>query len=376
MLKPFVLKNTTLKGNRAESVNSLKEKIGIMEAIPSQSQWLLFTDKQIEDSTTLEDDCIVKGSTLSIHLSLRGGMVKSRYLSSSTPSSPPQPTLFKFIGKRFLVVMTQVPVALSSLNQNDSFVLQANSQIYIFSGPKANMEQRTKCLEVANSLLTNPSRVVDLNDNNNNFEFWSHFGGIADPNGLPLGSTDDRIDPTTPSLSTLAPVLNSIHTPSPTLPPPLTFSPAPAPASSPLPDLVTLSSPNSFQSNDTDVQIKFRNYIAHLNGKSVLYMWEFLHNALSLHPDNISLVSMIDLLRPQYETVKDMILEPTQAPVPASSLNPSPTINPTPAHLDEESIRTRHQILVGNLAIDASHLFRLTTQMMMFISSTFEGDFY
>ena len=94
-----------------------------------------------------------------------------------------EPRLLHCKGAR-TVRVKEVPLALSSLNRGDVFILDLGLEIYVFSGPSANRKEKAKALEVA-SRIDNDERsgratVYLLEDEPQNPAFWSHFGGYHD----------------------------------------------------------------------------------------------------------------------------------------------------------------------------------------------------
>lgn len=103
-------------------------------------------------------------------------------------------------GKRDVRV-SPVPVALSSLNKGDVFVLDKGLTIFVFNGPTANKYEKTKGLEVARRIKDDErggrASIVVLDEDIRNAEFWGHFGGVKDPNSLPEGPSDDAVNTNT-----------------------------------------------------------------------------------------------------------------------------------------------------------------------------------
>jgi hypothetical protein len=100
-------------------------------------------------------------------------------------------------GKR-TVRVTEVPVALGSLNSGDVFVLDQGLRLFIFNGPKSNKYEKTKGIEVANRINADErggrAELVLLDTDPRNSDFWGHFGGYKDPATLPDGPEDTDND--------------------------------------------------------------------------------------------------------------------------------------------------------------------------------------
>jgi hypothetical protein len=100
-------------------------------------------------------------------------------------------------GKR-TVRVNEVPVAISSLNQGDVFILDKGLKIFLFNGPTANKYEKAKGIEVANRINSDErggrAELVLLETDPRNSEFWGHFGGYRDPVSLPEGPEDSDGD--------------------------------------------------------------------------------------------------------------------------------------------------------------------------------------
>ena len=99
-------------------------------------------------------------------------------------------------GKRTVRVQ-EVPVAYSSMNQGDVFILDAGLKIYIFFGPSANMHEKAKAIDVATKIDSDErlgkADIIHLDSDPKNADFWSVFGGYKDPSTLPIGASDDTV---------------------------------------------------------------------------------------------------------------------------------------------------------------------------------------
>lgn len=104
-------------------------------------------------------------------------------------------------GKR-TVRVTEVPVAASSLNSDDVFILDKGLKIFVFNGPTANKFEKTKGIEVATRIKGDErggrADIILLDVDTRNAEFWGHFGGYRDPKCLPAGDEDTDFDSSLP----------------------------------------------------------------------------------------------------------------------------------------------------------------------------------
>jgi advillin len=100
-------------------------------------------------------------------------------------------------GKR-TVRVTEVPVAVSSLNKGDVFILDKGLSLFIFNGPTANKFEKAKGIDVASKLNSDErggrAQILLLDDDPKNNDFWSAFGGYKDPASLPEGPDDATVD--------------------------------------------------------------------------------------------------------------------------------------------------------------------------------------
>ncbi|KAJ3688018.1 hypothetical protein LUZ61_017182 [Rhynchospora tenuis] len=90
-----------------------------------------------------------------------------------------------------VVRMNQVPVALSSLNQDHIFILDTESKVYQFNGKNSSIQERAKALEVVPYLKDEfhsgrrcGFAIVDDEEckpelDSESGEFWAYFGGFA-----------------------------------------------------------------------------------------------------------------------------------------------------------------------------------------------------
>ena len=90
-------------------------------------------------------------------------------------------------GKR-TVRVRQVPIARSSLNKGDVFILDAGLKIFIFNGPTCNKFEKAKGIEVAQAIDDDErggrAEIVHLEDDVSNAEFWGPLGGFVDVRSL------------------------------------------------------------------------------------------------------------------------------------------------------------------------------------------------
>eukprot|EP00249_Psilotum_nudum_P017143 c26180_g2_i1 orf=638-3619(+) len=108
-----------------------------------------------------------------------------------------QNRLFQCKG-RHTVHIKEVPFVRSSLNHNDTFVLDTESKIFQFNGVSSNIYERVKALDVVQYIKDTyhslPCKVAIIEDGKfvadaDSGEFWSHFGGFA-PLVKNVGSED------------------------------------------------------------------------------------------------------------------------------------------------------------------------------------------
>jgi hypothetical protein len=100
-------------------------------------------------------------------------------------------------GKR-TVRANEVPVAISSLNKGDVFILDKGLKIFLFNGPAANKYEKAKGIEVANRINAvergGRADLILLETDPRNSEFWGHFGGYHDPASFPDEGEDSDGD--------------------------------------------------------------------------------------------------------------------------------------------------------------------------------------
>lgn len=96
------------------------------------------------------------------------------------------------------VRVQQVPLAKSSLNKGDVFILDAGLLIYIFNGPKANRQEKAKGVEVATRLRDDErggrAQIIFVENDNAKIDgFWGPLGGYENPILLPEGADDSTV---------------------------------------------------------------------------------------------------------------------------------------------------------------------------------------
>jgi len=103
--------------------------------------------------------------------------------------------LLRLKGKR-TVRVEEVPLASTSLNQGDVFVLDAGLKLYIFHGPNANKFEKAKGVEVTTNIDSDQrggrAEIILVNEDIRNEGFWGPLGGFVDPSTLPQGEPDEE----------------------------------------------------------------------------------------------------------------------------------------------------------------------------------------
>lgn len=105
------------------------------------------------------------------------------------------PRLLHFKGKGKCVRATQVPMAASSMNNGDCFILDAGLKIFQWNGPESGGFEKHKAADVTNALVADREKasheVVDGDDDN--AEFWALIGGsYADVMSAADGGDDSK----------------------------------------------------------------------------------------------------------------------------------------------------------------------------------------
>jgi len=94
-----------------------------------------------------------------------------------------KPRLLHIKGTVKNVVVRQVPIATTSLNRGDSFILDLGLKVYQFNGQKAGIGEKSKATQLARALDDERGSKVEIlvlaeTDNDDDaVHFWSHFGG-------------------------------------------------------------------------------------------------------------------------------------------------------------------------------------------------------
>ncbi|KAG9486058.1 hypothetical protein GDO78_008898 [Eleutherodactylus coqui] len=70
-VKTLTGKNITLEVEPSDTIASVKDKIQVIEGIPTDQQRMMFADRELDNAKTLHDYNILRGSTLRIYLPLR-----------------------------------------------------------------------------------------------------------------------------------------------------------------------------------------------------------------------------------------------------------------------------------------------------------------
>jgi advillin len=110
-----------------------------------------------------------------------------------------EPRLLHLKGKRN-VRCRQVPVASSSLNDGDVFILDLGLTLYQFNGKQANRWEKTKGLEMSRNIRDNErggrATVVVVESGEDNAEFWAALGGKG-PVAAAIEDQDEAAAPAT-----------------------------------------------------------------------------------------------------------------------------------------------------------------------------------
>ena len=108
------------------------------------------------------------------------------------------PTRLLHIKGQRTVRVKEVDVSVSSLNSGDVFILDMGLTLFIFFGPGANKNEKSKGLEVLNGIKNDNrggrAEIVVVNEDLQNDTFWSTLGsGPLDLADLPAGDSDDTV---------------------------------------------------------------------------------------------------------------------------------------------------------------------------------------
>ena len=98
---------------------------------------------------------------------------------------------------RRTVRISEVPLAKSSLNRSDCFILDKGLTILVFNGPEANKFEKLKAIQTADHLNSDSRSgraFVSLVEGTDSVskEFWDLFGGYTDPMTLP--ACEDEVE--------------------------------------------------------------------------------------------------------------------------------------------------------------------------------------
>ena len=115
-----------------------------------------------------------------------------------------EPRLMHIKGKRYPRVHS-VPIAASSLNEGDCFVLDMNDVLYVWNGKDANMFEKAKAGEIAQAIKQDDRKMkarvefVQVMKEEDQAPFWEQLGGKpasiapATPDEIPPGTEDERM---------------------------------------------------------------------------------------------------------------------------------------------------------------------------------------
>jgi hypothetical protein len=102
-------------------------------------------------------------------------------------------TLLHLKGKRS-VRISQVPVAASSMNHGDVFILDTGKIIYLWNGKEANRAEKMKAVEVARNIKDDArggkAIVSIINDGEETADFWKALGGKGSIKSAAEGGDD------------------------------------------------------------------------------------------------------------------------------------------------------------------------------------------
>ena len=108
------------------------------------------------------------------------------------------PTRLLHCKGRRTVRVSEVPLAASSMNRSDVFILDKGLTIYIFNGPGSNKYEKLKGIETANRINSDSRSgrafiaMVEGTTDTFSVEFWNELGGYVDPSTLPSCEDDDE----------------------------------------------------------------------------------------------------------------------------------------------------------------------------------------
>eukprot|EP00455_Lapot_gusevi_P033631 TRINITY_DN3683_c0_g1_i2.p1 TRINITY_DN3683_c0_g1~~TRINITY_DN3683_c0_g1_i2.p1 ORF type:complete len:367 (+),score=176.05 TRINITY_DN3683_c0_g1_i2:64-1164(+) len=105
-----------------------------------------------------------------------------------------QPRLLQVKGTRRNVRAFQVPLAVDSLNDGDSFILDAGLQIYVWQGSSSGPFEKSKAIEVATAIKNDRQgrpHVTVVPSGDEGDAFWAALGGRGAVRSAAAGGADD-----------------------------------------------------------------------------------------------------------------------------------------------------------------------------------------
>lgn len=108
-----------------------------------------------------------------------------------------KPRLLHIKGKRNKLRVMEKPMSRSSLNQGDSFVLDAGLKLFQWNGPSAGIFEKRQANEIVVSIKTDrkglpTSQILDGDEECD--EFWSLLGGMGDIRTADEGGSDELVE--------------------------------------------------------------------------------------------------------------------------------------------------------------------------------------
>lgn len=116
-----------------------------------------------------------------------------------------EPHLYRIKGTEKAMALTQVPVAKSSLNDGDSFLLFANNEkVWVWHGSAANPDEKARANSLGENMCTRGTVVtLDPEHGDTDEAFWAYLGTSGEIG--PEQDDDDTVDEFTPLLFKLSP---------------------------------------------------------------------------------------------------------------------------------------------------------------------------